>query len=478
MRLNLERIDASGIDLTFGSNSTRRHRLTLGAATGLRGELSQTPELLRLGGVTAETLLVSLLELRFGSFTLDLHQPGSLSGLWGAYERKAETTNLRLVAHTLAAPDLEVDVGGVRARGAVQAHGVRLDLSGPTGRLQAEVLEIDDLRCQSSVALNAERLLVKNLDVSWDAAGYGAQVGEVLVPKAQAKVDGRVLAAKGADETPAPTEAKGRIVDWNVLDGVSGAVDVDVLVDLEVPVLGSRRAKHPFRVSIRSGSVNYLELENNLATLEDSLLDFSVRDDALVLERGIPLLPTRGRGKPLFVWPLGPEDLALTDEARVRLAVLPQGRPAEPEETSPNGTQEVNRPKEKSDRKDRGGKAVALRQVDFVDLQAVLRLEPTDVERTSLRALACDDLAIQGTIRHRPDSEPEDGKLTGTLRGLSGRVVDLPVGSARLDLDLLWLGQLSEVEVSFLGIVPQEFSGEFTDLRAQALSFGSRPRTQ
>src|SRR5690606_2173918 len=112
MRLNLERIDASGIDLTFGSNSTRRHRLTLGAATGLRGELSQTPELLRLGGVTAETLLVSLLELRFGSFTLDLHQPGSLSGLWGAYERKAETTNLRLVAHTLAAPALEVDVGG------------------------------------------------------------------------------------------------------------------------------------------------------------------------------------------------------------------------------------------------------------------------------------------------------------------------------------------------------------------------------
>src|SRR5690606_11056084 len=92
-------------------------------------------------------------------------------------------------------------------------------------------------------------------------------------------------------------------LDWNLLDSLTGHAHVDVGIDITLPLIGRRRAVHQLRVGVQQGRIDYRALESDLSALEDALLDFSVRDDALVLELGIPLLPTRGMGKPLIRWP-------------------------------------------------------------------------------------------------------------------------------------------------------------------------------
>lgn len=250
------------------------------------------------------------------------------------------------------------------------------------------------------------------------------------------------------------------------------------MVDLKVPIIGSRCATHPFRVSIRSGTVNYLDLESNLSALEDSILDFAVRDDSLVLERGIPLLPTRGRGKPIIAWPLGADDLALTNEDRVRLAILPTGRLVTSDGSSSSNTGHAAQGT--GDEADSNGKksSVALQQLDLVDLQAVLRLDPSSEKDTPLRGFSFEDLRLQGTIHHSPDSEPQSGELTGALRGLMGSVVQLPLGSSHFNLEAFRLGEMTQIEVPFLGVRPQRLSCQLVDFNAKSLSFGKHPAAE
>ncbi len=111
-----------------------------------------------------------------------------------------------------------------------------------------------------------------------------------------------------------------------LLDGLAGVINVELSLDLTVPVIGRRRATHRFRIPIADGAVDYMGLEKDLSTLESALLDFAIRDGALVLEMGIPFLPTRGLGKPILQWDLAPADLDLARRDRIRLAVLPRFR--------------------------------------------------------------------------------------------------------------------------------------------------------
>src|SRR6187399_2054560 len=98
MQLNLDRLDAGGLDLAFGSDPDRQQHITLGSAKGLRGALSQTHDTLRLSGVMAEALVVSLLQLTFDTFAIDLGAEGFLLGIAGSCERQSDGLNLQLTA--------------------------------------------------------------------------------------------------------------------------------------------------------------------------------------------------------------------------------------------------------------------------------------------------------------------------------------------------------------------------------------------
>lgn len=473
MRLKLEQIDASGIDLDLGPDPAHERRIALRAARKLRGTLEQGQGSTRISDCTAEELIVSLLQLKFESFSLSLPTEGTLTALAGSYVHSSERTDLDLKARALTSPGLGLHFEAFEIRGELRATDVHLSIHGAEGRVRAESLEILDLRFEGEAGLSTDRLVARQVDVSWGALGYSVQVGELDLPQASAELD--LSSGSRAPKQEEIPNAASRVdpaasstvppFEWSVLDGLSGALDVDVFVDMKVPVIGSRKATHRFRSQLREGAVNYLELERDLSALENALLDFAVRDDHLVLERGIPLLPTRGRGKPIIVWPLTADDLALTKEDRVRLAVLPHFRLAEPEK--PDGPDAASG-------SEREAPGLVLRELSFVDLQAMLRLEPRHPSTTSLRDLSFEELLLQGTVHHRPASDARPGELTGSLRGLRSCVANFPLGSSTLDIRAVKLGRLSELRARFLGIRPERATFQLAELKLTSFSIGNR----
>ena len=190
-----------------------------------------------------------------------------------------------------------------------------------------------------------------------------------------------------------------------VARSADGHLDVDLDLDLAVPILGRRRATHEFRIPIDGGTIDYRKLEDNLSTLEDSLLDFSVRDEGLVLEVGIPLLPTRGRGKPIVTWPLDAADRELAEHQRVRLSVL--SRPDVNHRGDDNG-----------DGDDKPSK-FGLRKAKLDKLDIALALAPA--EASPIRSLG--SLALTGELELVSDAD-DDANATALRGHLDALAVD------------------------------------------------------
>jgi len=483
MRLNLERIDASGLDLDLSPDLNHDRRIALGAVRGLRGSLSQNAESLRLADVLAESVVVSLLLLKFKSFNIELPMEGNLNQLSGSYERSPGSTELKLLATSLHAPRLALRFERFQAQGDLSAKNVKLHTSTLQSFVKADWLELSNLELSGVLASKAQRVVATDVTVTWGASGYRVEVGTLELPKTSVQLDmsgadeskkkdrqAQVEDSKQTHSEPTASRQSGAAnIDWSVLDGLSGPLDVDVLVDMKVPVLGSRHAKHPLRISIQSGTLNYLELERDLSALEDSLVDFAVRDGDLVLERGIPLLPTRGRGKPIPIWPLNAEDFALTTENRVRLSVLPQARLATTGELDAKAAT-ATKSDVGTEKKD---PAVGLRELSFVNLQSLLRLDPTKTSKGPFRGLSFEELMLQGSVYHSNSGAPaREGELTGKLRALKGGIESLPLGNSHLDLGSLKLAELTNLSVQFRDIRPEQASFELSELRASSLVFG------
>ena len=259
------------------------------------------------------------------------------------------------------------------------------------------------------------------------------RIGRVRIAntEAEAKLPGR-----GADEQhgrPADGGGSAAILEWLVpaLDRLTGHVNVDLGLDLTVPVIGRRRATHNFRVPINAGTIDYRRLEDNLSTLEDALLDFSVRDEGLVLEVGIPLLPTRGKGKPIVTWPLEGAELEQARQDRVRLSVL--ARP------SLNGKSDDDTSGEEK------SSPVALRRADLRGLDVSLAVAPA--EDSPIRRIGL--LVVSGDLIHATDEAPE-----GVLRGGAQDVEIGAVERGRLSVGRVRVDAASDLELAFLGTTP------------------------
>ncbi|MDQ3036236.1 MAG: hypothetical protein M3Y87_27795 [Myxococcota bacterium] len=318
-------------------------------------------------------------------------------------------------------------------------------------RLELVGVDIDALALRAgSIAIDGERLAVGRLvlregRIALVGVSLGrARIGADLAPTR----DGGALATeetKPASEEPTRVEEPRErpIVDWRFLDGLSGAVNVDVRVDLAVPIIGHRRATHRFRIPIAAGSIDYLRLESDLSLLENTLLDFAVRDGALVLERGIPLLPTRGRGAPILMWDLSPEDLALANQSRVRLGVLPTFRMA----GGDAGENAANEAETSS-----GGSAISLRELklDDVDVHLQLAPPPSPLEG-AIATLAFDSLVVQGSLAPVGQGPPAPGALRGDVEGLRAGIGRASLGDRRLGVGGLRVEHLQNVRLSFHG---------------------------
>lgn len=405
--------------------------------------------------------------------------------------------SLTLAQTDLRALSLDVAAAGVRARGSVSAQDLALRLDGQEGEARGSEMEISELAFQSgALAIEAASLSGERMLVGWDGSGvrleadtlncpalslslggiqltlegcslHGVRVRGSEISVAQGSVTAiAVHALFGAEKKPleqraspkgAPAAQPLALFDWHVLDGLRGEFNVDLEVDLTVPVIGRRRATHRFRIPIDAGALDYMQFEQDLSTLENALLDFAVRDDGtLVLERGLPLLPTRGRGKPILIWRLDPGDLELARRNRVRLAVLPEFEVAASDEA----------PESKST-----GSPISLRSATLGNLEMRLALRMGSRPLTSvLRRLSFDEIALRGEVHHHPEQQSRPGFVRGAAKRLEAAISDLPVAKSLLSLDRLEIDSISEFEVQTSDLSPRVLSCALGPLRVESLS--------
>ncbi len=496
----------TGAQQTGAQQTGAQQKIRIVSAAALAGVLEQTGATTRISPLVAEQLVLDALALVFGTVLLREQGQATFNDARAVIEKDAQRTAIDFEAASVHAASLGVDVGTVHVRGETRMREMRLWVRDGEGQIDAAQLQVAHMHLRlGSVGMSAIQLNAERVQMAWGAEGFRLEADLVAAPQVELTAgalrlhaEGLVLHAlrvhpgdisfRGAELNAArldfsfaardaeaevtepasiPSEnrdtlpSKPKVFDFGLLDGLSGELNVDAAVDMSVPVIGRRRATHRLRLGIEDGSIDYRELESNLSGLEESLLDFSVRNGALVLELGIPLLPTRGLGKPLVLWDLGPDDYKLAERRRVRLSVLPSYRLA--------GQERRSEPPRKSEppRDPESSSSFALRSLDLenIDVRMTLNALPEPME-SIIRWLAFASLQARGALHHDPQQSgvAHEGAVEAQLTGLDLGLAGLPVGTSILDLSRLQLAELTSLHVGFLGLTPTRVQAELKRL--------------
>ncbi len=505
MRALLERLDTRGLVVELpAARDGKPQSVAVRTAEGLKGALEHDGERLSLTGVFAEHVLFEAIGLVFGNVRLT---EGELDtrGLHAELTKVGDSLSLDLGTESISAGTSAVDVGPFHVEGRVRlerlevkahehaghvaigkievngfrlrdgsvsmiadlvaAHDLYIGWGGPEGlELRASVFEAPELRffarglelTAKACSANALAWRGGRATVGSASLGHTRLTGHLERPTESAEVPPRPIGEPAFDLDDLRSERSEKYL--RILDGLSGHFDVDVAVDVRLPLLGSSRRVHELRVPIERGSFDYRQLERNLPTLENALLDFAVRDGALGLELGIPLLPTRGRGKQLMVWDLGPSDLALAEQNRLRLAVLPLVRPAI----------DVPSPSAAGDEKP----AFSLEHVGLsnVDIALSLAHEAREPE-APLRLLRFEALTLRGDVHHTVEGNAQAGELVGGLRGLEAQIHRLSLAENSLTVDSFSIQEVGDIHLLFLETHPARIDAEMKQLTLAGLTF-------
>lgn len=473
MRLDLAQLSARelALDLPAVAAGGAERRVTLTSTADLSGLLETSQAGWKLTKLACAEALLRALSWTFGKVGLTHEEQARLGGLRGELRQESGRLNLELALDALGAARLVLAVGEWRISAQVEAEELTLRQGGGNGVLRAKRAVFRDFEAASgALRASAPELRVSDLTVDWggeefrfevgvaDAAGLevvrgcdrlnasevelvalrtlGSRVrlGDLRLSRAELEAG---LGQGGSSAPRAESDPRRpQLLDLQLLDTLAGRLDVDVDVDISVPILGHRRATHELRLGIEGGAIDYLEVEQGLSTLEDALLDFSVREGKLVLERGLPLLSTRGRGKPLLLWDLDEVDHArAAQERRVRLSLLPQYRPAKSED----------------DEQEKGsGSAFKLRALSLRALAANLSIAESRAGIAGvLPELTFQALELRGDVHHRPD-EALAGRLRAQGSQLRAVFRDLPL-AGRSGAGRLGIVALRGVEIAFEG---------------------------
>ena len=496
MKLSLERLDTRGFILELPG--TTGQAVAIASTEHLRGTIAIEENKTTLSGVEADTIALASLRLLLGRLLLSGASGATLTGLGVTVERTSDHLQLDTNAASLAASELEVVIDDVAVRGRVHLAGVKLAVKGEHGSLSAERVSIEAFSLRlGDVEIGADVVRGAAVTIAWGgpfvlrAGALESPALRVVTPAARvllndvavnafvldggkvtagraavrgARVEARLASgaerssSAGSSSTPAPSPAGTRdvLVDPSLLDALHGHLDVDVELDLTVPIIGRRRATHRLRIAIDQGTIDFLALERNLSALEDAILDFAVRDGGLALERVNPLFPARGRGKPIIAWPLDPADLELANNNRVRLSVLPRAEVVGSDEPA-----EADAAPKKS--------AVALRHLGLVNIGARLALAPTRGLRGQIRPKQIDALALGGNVYYDPGEATPPGVLRAEAAGLAVSLHGLSLGASTLDA-AIEIAKVTGLEVAFADVTPTALRLEVSGLTVSDLA--------
>jgi len=488
MEISAEQLLTQGLTLDFPRADGSPRRLTVGPSGGLSGRYTSDDQAIALRGGVAPLLRVTSLNWPVGSVRVESETTVELERARFdlTFPRGDDPTHGTIRIGKLTVPRLLVRLPGNERPleiAQLEIHDAELVLSEDPVRFRARSLSAAQITMAvGGVSGEAVRLELKAKDFSVPD-GIAVEGGEVSLPSvaiASVNADAPSLTAligggKGADvrdDAPELHDGQKPPRDWSALDKLKGQIDVDLTADATVPLLGRRKATHRFRIPVANGTINFKELEHCLAPLEDAVLDFAVRNDKLVFERDLPLVPFEG--KTLVYWDLPPQELLLARRKRVRIGRLLQWKL--PVDRAPrDGRREAKKTSSK--------KSVELRSLHFDDLRvrldlaggAVLPLAGGSVAMGTATHPGFTSLELDGALRHDVAGVIQPTELSLGLSALKLALTAIRLGAKQLSVDAVELDRLTRANLSLEGFRPGELSLSLAGLRVRGLGL-SRSR--
>lgn len=533
--------------------------IQLHETSALSGVFVSDETSLRLSDTAADRVIIDALRIMFGSIVLSAEGRTEILKLTADYASRSGELDLGLSIGTMRCPKLSVEVSSILAVAAIILEQGRVEVTPEGGRIEVPKCVFREFSVTlGAIKLSAPELHVQDLIMSWSdepfelharevtsnhfefavegttAAIYGLKAAQLDVKgsdwsiqeartesielrieaveqaietttedAAQATEDVAQAAEEVTGEELAPTDetehykTKLPLFVWTLFDQLSGHINVDLGVDIKLPIFQHRRAVHQFRVPIKQGKLNYQALEQNLSTLENQLLDFSIRPGELVLELGIPLLPSRGFGKPLVRWPLSELEQreAESENHWVRLATLVQPQIlvgqnstepkmlAEHNESSADDTTQapgLALPQADSSDADQDQdegddeSASALRQLTMrnIDVQLSLLKPVTPYDGALLKTLEIGSLVARGDVVHRTKGEAEQTRAYGSISDVLLSVDDFPLVGRKFDLNQVLLSGESRFELQLENLKLLACTVQLGPISAKSIDFG------
>lgn len=506
VRIDLGKLDLKDLDLDLGH--ALRGRVTLAHADGLSGTLEVDTGRLASKDVEAESVAIAFLDVALGKVALAVQSNTELFGVEATLQRGSGILALGVRCQRLTTPSLTVSSGKVDVALGATLHGVELVVEGSSGHLSATRAEFESLRVGSGAmqvvaaplatgplvlrwgedfSLSAEAVFAALLDVSVE--GFVVRAHEVALERLQLHgpdVEARELSAARGELRFVPrdghadggadsgrTEPSLPVIDWDLLDRISGRVNVDLGVVLKLPIF-ERDAVHEFRVEVDEGTVDFRKLESSLAGLEDSLLDFSVREDELVLELGVPFLPTRGFGRRLVAWELSQAERSLARQNRVRIARLAQprvllGNDSEAGDGAP-------RARGASDEAEPG--RGLLREIAFQRLDVELSARASEADmNAALRRFGVERLRVQGDLVHSVE-RTVPSVLNASAERVHVELQDLSLGARLLDVAGMAVTRIPRAELQLSGARVERGELRFEGAESRRIAVGRFARDE
>jgi hypothetical protein len=465
MRIDVQQLGAKVFKLDLDGDGERV--VELAPASSIIGYYESTDEETRLRLASSDTLTVPTWDWPIGSSRLSLGSAARLDNVQVGLTFP-KTKKRKRVGWAGGVAIGRLSMGGVEVSAPslpspIQIEGLQLEdaaLVRDKGQLRVEVARASIKRL--TVSLHGKQIIADDVELpkGFRYDENGLSVDELSLGELRLVVDD--LSAKSSDKKSKRKREDGVPMDWRVLDHLNGKLDVDLTADATVPIIGRRKATHHFRIPIDEGTVDYKAMEHSLSALEDSVLDFKVRDNRLLLVVNVPLLPLDATT--LVSWMLERDELVMAKRKRVRLRRLLDYQLREPKK---------EKKKKASDKK----ASFALRALHFDRLVFEISVRgPVELplgggivklgEHTQPAVAA---LRVRGDVHYDASGTSMPTELKLDVESFHGGLADLAVGSGKLNAGAIHVAAVPDFTIGFEGVRPGKLAGTFRGVEVREL---------
>lgn len=487
--INAANLGAERFELEIPGGARGDIHLVLGQTGGLTGRYEQDGSRVLLREIAGPQVSIEALALPLAHGVLRVDGPSILHGLRVDAELGGERPFAGRVTSASAGLQARFERGALLARAGLSFRGALFEQHGPGAwRAELESVEVEGLRLEvaGQSFVNVERLSLRGVrcaiapgglslvcaaahaeSVVIEHGGRTLRLGRVALPQGLELADGVLRWAEltlerldvDVPELPRPRSTTKAArpaqapLELPILDHLQGLLAFDLLLDVRIPILPDRRATHSIRLNVTQGAIDFEQLERGLAALENTLLDFEVNEEGLILELD-PIPGIQLDNVTLVTWPLsGHEHVLAKTQHQIRLRRLLDYR------LNPKLGGEPSR--------ERSSGPSALRRIHLGNIETALSLSgPVTQVLPGLGTLrlgapaipAVAELRLAGQVEHAPGEPPSMTELRLDARELVLGASIVDERGRRVELERLSIARIDALRVGLLGLQPRSIS--------------------